>query len=102
MIRIHFTGRDGTARAIAARGGATLMEVAVANGIDGIDADCGGACSCATCHVIVGAEWTEVVGPPSAQESELLELAEARCDASRLSCQVKLNERMDGLSVTVP
>jgi len=102
VIRIRFIERGGAVREIAARGGATLMEVAVANGIEGIDADCGGACSCATCHVIVASAWTAIVGLPSAQENELLELAEARTDASRLSCQVKLNERMDGLSVTVP
>lgn len=103
MIRVQFTFRNGTTREISARGGMTLMEAAVQHGIAGIDAECGGACACATCHVILDNNWKNVIGGPNAEEDEMLDAtARPRTPASRLSCQIKLDERMDGLRVTVP
>lgn len=102
MVDITFIERDGTRRRISARGGSTLMEAAVAQGIEGIEAECGGACSCATCHVHVAPDWWAVVGPPSPNENELLELAEDRTERSRLSCQISLTDALDGLEVAIP
>jgi len=78
------------------------MEVAKANGIPGIDADCGGACSCATCHVYVDANWIDKVGTPSENEAELLELVVNPDDTSRLSCQIVISDDLDGLIVRIP
>ena len=99
---VTFIERNGTRKAIAAREGATLMEVAVAHGVDGIDAECGGACSCATCHVQIAPEWAAQVGPPSDEEDELLELADNRQPASRLACQIRLDDALNGLEVRIP
>lgn len=102
MVDISFVERDGTRRNVKARGGMSLMEVAIANGIDGIEAECGGACSCATCHVHVPPEWFALVGPPSENENELLDLAEDRTPLSRLSCQISVADALDGLEVIIP
>lgn len=81
----------------------TLMEAAVANGVPGIAADCGGACSCATCRVDVEDSWIETTGPAHEIEEELLELSDTPPTSfSRLSCQIKLNGELDGLVVTLP
>jgi ferredoxin, 2Fe-2S len=79
----------------------TLMETAVDNHVEGIGGDCGGVCSCATCHVRVAPEWMERVGPPGHAEKELLEYNDATTDHSRLSCQIELTDDLDGLVVTV-
>lgn len=78
-----------------------LMTVAVANQIEGIDGDCGGVCSCGTCHVHVDPEWVEKVGPASESEAGMLELEDEVTDRSRLGCQVKLTPELDGLVVKV-
>ena len=78
------------------------MEVAKANGIPGIDADCGGACACATCHVYVDPEWVNRVGNRSENEIELLEGVEKLNDTSRLSCQLVISDALDGLIVRMP
>ena len=79
----------------------TLMEVAVDHGVDGIDADCGGMCSCATCHVHVDPEWIEVSGRAADDEKELLELEDSSNEFSRLSCQVEVTEALDGIVLHV-
>jgi ferredoxin, 2Fe-2S len=82
--------------------GQSLMEAAKANGVDGILADCGGACSCATCHVFVDAEWWDRVGAPDEIEFAMLDMvADVAQPNSRLSCQIKLTGALDGLKVTV-
>jgi 2Fe-2S ferredoxin len=78
------------------------MEGAVNNGVEGIDADCGGACSCATCRVELDPTWQDVVPPPSEDEAEMLGLVVDRRASSRLSCQIKMRDILDGLVVHIP
>lgn len=80
----------------------SLMEVGRSNGVEGILADCGGACACATCHVYVDADWLDRVGPPDDVEAEMLDMvSDVAKPNSRLSCQIKLSDELDGLKVTV-
>ena len=102
MPNITFIDFEGTQRTVDANVGDTLMETATSNDIPGIDADCGGACACATCHVYIDALWQETVGPAEDLESEMLEVAEEVKPNSRLSCQVVITDAMDGLVVTTP
>jgi 2Fe-2S ferredoxin len=80
----------------------SVMEVAVQNQVEGIDADCGGACACATCHVYVAEPWMEVVGDRNQMENDMLEFAVDVRGNSRLACQVRVSEELHGLVVTVP
>jgi len=80
----------------------TVMEAARKELVPGIEAECGGACSCATCHVYVEETWREKVGPPSEMEEDMLDFAFDVRPSSRLSCQIKVSEDLDGLVVTVP
>ena len=79
----------------------TVMSAAVENNVSGIDGDCGGVCSCATCHVHIDSAWTSKVGPANEVEEGMLELEDEVSDASRLGCQVKLTPELDGLVVHV-
>ena len=79
----------------------TLMTAAVENQVNGIDGDCGGVCSCATCHVHISTEWTAKVGPASDIELGMLELEDDVSEFSRLACQVELTDELDGLEVKV-
>ena len=78
------------------------MENAVRNGVPGIEAECGGACACATCHVYVADEWRSVTGEPEPMESDMLDFAYDPRPGSRLSCQLQVSDELDGLVVTVP
>lgn len=102
-LKVTFVQPDGTVRTVDdAKAGRSLMEVARQNGIEGIFADCGGGCSCATCHVYIDPEWQQRVGTPNQMEDMILELAgDTRQDNSRLSCQIELTPEMNGLKVTV-
>jgi 2Fe-2S ferredoxin len=102
MAKITYIEHDGTEHAIDVKPGLTVMEGAVKNNIPGIDADCGGACACATCHVYVNEEWLAKTGERSAMEESMLDFAEAVQDNSRLSCQIKVSDELDGLVVTMP
>ena len=102
MPKITFIDADGESRTVEGRNGSTLMETAIQNNVPGIDADCGGACSCATCHVYVEDEWIEVVGPPQPMEEDMLDFAFEVRPGSRLSCQVKVSDALDGLVVRTP
>ncbi len=82
--------------------GSTVMETAVRNGVPGIEAECGGACACATCHVYVAEGWYEKVGAPEPMEEDMLDFAWEVRPNSRLSCQIKVTEELDGLIVDVP
>ena len=102
MARITFISHDGEPRQVDAASGESLMAAAVANGVPGIDADCGGGCSCGTCHVVVEPQWfarTGVVGP---MEEGMLGFVPERTETSRLSCQVAVSDALDGLVVRVP
>ena len=102
MTQIVFIDYQGEERQVEATNGDSLMEAATSNNIPGIDADCGGACACATCHVYIAEEWTDVVGKPLELEAEMLEVAEDVRSNSRLACQVKVSDLMEGLRVTTP
>ncbi len=102
MAKITYIEFNGTEHVIEVKPGLTVMEGAVKNNVPGIDADCGGACACATCHVYVDPAWTEKTGTPSAMEESMLDFAEAVEPNSRLSCQIKVTEALDGLSVRMP
>lgn len=78
-----------------------LMKTAVENGVEGIEGDCGGVCSCATCHVKIPSDWMEKIGPPGEAEAGMLELEDEVAENSRLGCQVKLTDDLDGMTVEV-
>ncbi|MGR8925356.1 2Fe-2S iron-sulfur cluster-binding protein [Rhizobium leguminosarum] len=101
MTKITFIDVQGTEKTVDASDGRSLMETAVANSIAGVDADCGGACACATCHVYVDPTWVDRIGAASAMEVDLLEFANEPNERSRLSCQIKVTADMDGLVVQV-
>jgi 2Fe-2S ferredoxin len=102
MKKLTIVAFDGTQHELDVSAGSTVMENAVRNSIPGIDAECGGACACATCHVYVDDEWTERVGPPEPMEEDMLDFAFDVRPTSRLSCQIKMNDALDGLVVHVP
>ena len=102
MINITFIDAEGTARTVEAEEGSTVMETAVRNGIPGIEAECGGACSCATCHVYVDEEWEAVTGQPQPMEEDMLDFAFDVRPNSRLSCQIRVRPELDGLVVRTP
>ena len=102
MVKITYIDCAGTARTVDAQAGATVMETAIKNGVPGIEAECGGACACATCHVYVDETWREKVGPPTAMEEDMLDFGYDVRPNSRLSCQVKVSDELDGLVVRTP
>jgi len=102
MPKITFFDSSGTARTVEGEVGATVMEMAIKNGVPGIEAECGGACSCSTCHVYVDPAWKEVTGEPGPMEEDMLDFAFDVRPTSRLSCQIKVTEALDGLTVTTP
>jgi ferredoxin, 2Fe-2S len=102
MTKLTIVAFDGTRFEIDADNGSTVMENAVRNSVPGIDAECGGACACATCHVYVDEEWTEKVGPPAPMEEDMLDFAFDVRPTSRLSCQIKMKADFDGLVVNIP
>lgn len=102
MASITFIDYQGIERVVDATNGDSLMEAATSNDIPGIDADCGGACACATCHVYVDPQWMDVVGKPEDLEAEMLDVAEDVRDNSRLSCQISVADEMDGMVVVTP
>ena len=102
MVRITYHDYTGGVRTVEAQPGSTVMETALREGVPGIEAECGGACACATCHVYVAPEWTEIVGKPEQMEEDMLDFAFEVRPNSRLSCQIKVTEALDGLVVTTP
>ena len=102
MPNVTYISRDGTETTLEARDGDSVMEIAVKNGVKGIVAECGGACSCATCHVYVDDAFVGVVGEVSDLEDDMLDGAESeRLPVSRLSCQIKMCAELDGLKVRI-
>jgi 2Fe-2S ferredoxin len=100
-VRVTFRTPSGEIREIQAAVGSTLMEAAVENEIEGIIAECGGSCACATCHVKFPQEWFERVGPPGDMEINTLYFRARRQPTSRLSCQIVVSPALDGLRVEV-
>jgi ferredoxin, 2Fe-2S len=103
MAKITFIEPNGNARTVEGGDGHSVMEVAIRHGIEGIEAECGGARACATCHVYVTPEWRGVTGEANGDEAEMLEFAAAgRQAGSRLSCQLRVRAALDGLVVRIP
>ena len=103
MPKINFVSAAGVTQTIEIPTGWTLMEGAIQNGVDGITAECGGGCACATCHVLVPAAWAEKLPPMTLAENDLLECtAVPRSPQSRLSCQIAVTGAMEGLTVHLP
>ena len=102
MAKITYIEFDGEEHVVDVRTGLSVMEGAVKNNIPGIDADCGGACACATCHCYVDPEWLDKTGKRSAMEESMLDFAENVEPNSRLSCQIRVSDALDGLIVRLP
>jgi ferredoxin, 2Fe-2S len=102
MAKITYIEFNGTEHVVDVKNGLSVMEGAVKNNIPGIDADCGGACACATCHVYVDQAWLDKTGSQSAMEESMLDFAENVEPNSRLSCQIKVSDELDGLVVRMP
>ncbi len=102
MTVINFILADGSRHAVEATDGEVVMRVAVRSGFSGILAECGGACSCATCHVHIDPSWVDKLPPKDELETEMLDFAEGVDATSRLSCQIKITPALDGLIVHVP
>ncbi|NBC19648.1 MAG: 2Fe-2S iron-sulfur cluster binding domain-containing protein [Alphaproteobacteria bacterium] len=102
MVKIIYKDHEGGVREIDAQPGETVMETAIKNSVPGIDADCGGACACATCHVYVDEAFMDKVGSPEDMEQSMLDFAENVQPNSRLSCQITVSDTLEGLTVTTP
>jgi len=101
MPRIVFVERGGNRRTVEARNGMSLLDVALANSID-IEGACEGCLSCTTCHVIVEEEFFELLPAASEEEEDMLDLAAGLRPTSRLGCQIRVSEELDGLVVHLP
>lgn len=102
MPKITYIEHSGKEHVVEAEIGISVMEAAVKNMIPGIDADCGGACACATCHVYVDPAFAEKVGRKEAMEESMLDFAYEPKENSRLSCQITVRKELDGLIVRLP
>ena len=102
MPVITYVQHDGAEYRVTLQTGISLMQGAVANNIPGIDADCGGACACATCHIFVDPAWAERLDRRNEMEASMLELAEGVRETSRLACQIKVADDLEGLVVYLP
>ena len=102
MAKITYIEFDGTEHIVDVPSGLSVMEGAINNNIPGIEAECGGMCSCATCHVYVDPAWTNATGSPGDIEQGMLDSALDLQDESRLSCQIDVGDELDGLIVRMP
>ena len=102
MAKITYIEFNGKEHIVDVKNGMSVMEGAVKNLIPGIDADCGGACACATCHVYVDKAWLDKLEPMQEMEKTMLDFAEGVEGNSRLSCQIKVSDALDGLVVRTP
>lgn len=102
MPRVTFIAADGAITEAEGEVGQSVMSVAVNAGIEVILAECGGACACGTCHCYVDAGWVARLAPPSASEAAMIECVIAPKPESRLTCQLKLSDEIDGLVLHLP
>jgi len=102
MAKIIYIEHNGCEHVVDVKPGLSVMQGAVKNNVPGINADCGGACACATCHVYVDESWRDKTGTVSAMEGSMLDFAENVEPNSRLSCQIKVTDELDGLIVRLP
>ncbi len=102
MIKVTFIEHNGTVRRVEVAEGTSMMEAAVGNLVPGIDGDCGGVCACATCHMFIEPEWLDKLAPAEDMEKSMLEFVEGRGPGSRLGCQIKLTQALDGIVARTP
>ncbi len=102
MPKITYIEHNGKSHSIEVANGLTVMEGAIQNNIPGIDADCGGACACATCHVYVDEKWFNKLQKKELAEEDMLDMASEPNKFSRLSCQITVDESLNGLVVKMP
>ncbi|CDN58383.1 2Fe-2S iron-sulfur cluster-binding protein [Neorhizobium galegae] len=102
MTTIHFQSPSGEVTTLKGVVGQSIMELATSNGVSAIEADCGGACACATCHVIVDQSWTERLPAPGVMERDMLDFVAEPTSTSRLSCQLHITDDHDGLLLHLP
>jgi len=102
MSSITFVEHNGTQHQVDIEEGRSLMQLAMDNGVPGVDADCGGECACGTCHVIVDKNWTSAVGIVTEVEIQMLDMTPEKEETSRLSCQISASKDMDGMIVRLP
>jgi len=102
VVSVTYIEHDGTEHIIDAEVGKSLMQNAVDNSVPGIDADCGGACACATCHIFIPEQWQALTGERNPMENSMLQLAEDVQDNSRLACQIDVIEALEGIVVHMP
>lgn len=102
MVHVTYISPTGIDQTLNGDVGQSVMEVAKRNGVEGIIGECGGSAACATCHVHVDPAWRDIVGPPSADEADMLDFAHGKRDDSRLACQIRLRPVLDGLVVHTP
>jgi ferredoxin, 2Fe-2S len=99
---IKYIEFDGTVHEVEVKSGYSLMVAAVQNGIPGIDGECGGKCSCGTCHIYVAPNWQSLTGEPNNMEKKMLELIPSASETSRLACQIEIRNDLEGLEVRMP
>jgi 2Fe-2S ferredoxin len=102
MGKVTFIQHSGEETTVEVENGVSIMRAALDNLVPGIDADCGGECSCATCHVLVAEDWMEKAGQAGDQENSMLDLNPDREATSRLSCQIPMSDDLDGIVVNLP
>lgn len=102
MPKVTYIEHNGTEHVVEVPVGKSVMQGAVDNNVPGIDADCGGECACATCHVFVDPAWEAKTGTANEQEASMLSFAATKQDNSRLSCQIEMTAALDGLIVRMP
>lgn len=102
MPTITFVAHDGTEHSVFAHNGQSVMQAAVNNSVPGLVADCGGLCTCATCHAYIDAPWADRIPVPSAEERDMVDFALYKLSGSRLTCQVLITPELDGLIVRTP
>jgi 2Fe-2S ferredoxin len=102
VAKLIFIEHDGTQHDIELEAGKSVMQHAAENMVPGIDADCGGECACGTCHVIVDAAWFDRTGGMSSEERQMLEMTPEGASTSRLACQIKVTDALDGLVLRLP
>ena len=103
MPKLKFIEANGEEHIVRAVPGLSVMVAGTSNGVPGLDADCGGACSCATCHVVVEKEWLDRLKPAAQNEIDMLELTAVEgTEGSRLSCQITVTDELDGLTLHIP
>jgi len=102
MPTVTFVLKDGSRRDVQAPVGTSLMKAALDNGVPGVEAECGGCLTCATCHGYIDAEWADRVAAPTEEEQVMVECAIDVRPTSRLTCQIPLSEALDGIVVHIP